>query len=145
MTMLAVVVTIVVALLSWFVFGVYDEGQKLSSMPRVPRPQGLAGLLLGNLQDLTNKRYHRTSFHWTQRCGKVARVRILWSQVRPTCSSPFRWPLILLLVLTDLRAACQIVLVADPHIITELLRDKTWDKSKRAYSVMNAVQLCDLA
>lgn len=30
-------------------------------------------------------------------------------------------------------------MVADPYVVTELLRDKTWDKSKRAYSVLDAV------
>lgn len=80
-----------------------------------------------------------------QRCGEVTRLRILWSQVRSVSVCPSLCTLLLLLlVLTHLKAACQIVLVADPYIITELLRDKTWDKSKKAYSVMNAVQLCDL-
>ena len=35
----------------------------------------------------------------------------------------------------------QVVLVADPHLVTELLRDKTWDKSDRAYKPVNGVRL----
>ena len=85
-TMLPALIALAVAWLSWFVFDVYTKGKRLSSIPRVPRRTGLLGVVLGNLQDLTNKRYHRTSCYWTQRCGEVARLRVLWNQVRAQLS-----------------------------------------------------------
>lgn len=81
-TFFAVAVAICLGSLTWLVASVYLKGQSMASIPRVPRRAGLLGLLLGNLQDLADFRYHRTGFQWTQQCGEIARLRVLWTNVR---------------------------------------------------------------
>ena len=80
-TVLGVAVALALGGLTWLTASVYTKGQSMASIPRVPRRPGILALILGNLQDLANFRYHRTGFSWTQQCGEIARLRVLWTQV----------------------------------------------------------------
>ncbi|KAL0037109.1 hypothetical protein WJX79_000879 [Trebouxia sp. C0005] len=85
---------------------------QLSPIPGPPAAPGRLNAVLGNLSDLSDNQYHRTTTRWSEKYGGICRLRFLDKHV---------------------------ILIADPVIACEMLKDKSMDKSTRAYAIMNAL------
>lgn len=93
LTVLASLITVGVGWLSWHTYQVYLKGQQLSQIPGPPPQPGILNALLGNLADLSDNKYHRTTTRWSEEYGGVVRLRFLDTYV---CRESFTSSCILL-------------------------------------------------
>lgn len=98
--------------LTWYAYGVYKKGQLLSGMPGPPRRPGLVNFVLGHIPDLAGSQNHFVQKQWSRQYGGIMKLRALDTYI---------------------------AVVADPLIASELLRDKTLDKSRHAYQMLDAI------
>jgi len=142
---IAALVTVVSSWVFWHIYQVYLQSLQLSPIPGPPAAPGRLNAVLGNLSDLSDNQYHRTTTRWSEKYGGVCRLRFLDKHVGcthmlHTCPSLSR----LSCAVSDMPHcyrpfSLQVVLIADPVIACEMLKDKSMDKSTRAYATMNAV------
>lgn len=73
----AALVTVVFSWVVWQIYQVYLQSLQLSPIPGPPAAPGWLNAVLGNLSDLSDNQYHRTTTKWSEKYGGVCRLRFL--------------------------------------------------------------------
>ncbi len=73
----AALVTVVFSWVVWQICQVYLQSLQLSPIPGPPAAPGWLNAVLGNLSDLSDNQYHRTTTKWSEKYGGVCRLRFL--------------------------------------------------------------------
>ncbi len=74
---IAALVTVVSSWVFWHIYQVYLQSLQLSPIPGPPAAPGRLNAVLGNLSDLSDNQYHRTTTRWSEKYGGVCRLRFL--------------------------------------------------------------------
>ena len=74
---IAALVTVVSSWVLWQIYQVYLQSLQLSPIPGPPAAPGWLNAVLGNLSDLSDNQYHRTTTRWSEKYGAVCRLRFL--------------------------------------------------------------------
>jgi len=74
---IAALVTVVSSWVIWQIYQVYLQSLQLSPIPGPPAAPGWLNAVLGNLSDLSDNQYHRTTTRWSEKYGGVCRLRFL--------------------------------------------------------------------
>ena len=74
---IAALVTVVSSWVIWHIYQVYLQSLQLSPIPGPPAAPGRLNAVLGNLSDLSDNQYHRTTTRWSEKYGGICRLRFL--------------------------------------------------------------------